>query len=88
VIARSGTRRRQPLDRPFLPPDLQYRADANLAARQSLYDSQQPRIDLPPLLRRDPVACVPLDDLGAVAVLLKSSFPLYGDYQRLYQDHR
>jgi SAM-dependent methyltransferase len=30
--------------------DTQYRTDANLAARQSLYRFQQPRVDLPPLV--------------------------------------
>lgn len=33
-------------DRAFLR-DVQYRTDANLAARQSIYDYQHPRIDLP-----------------------------------------
>lgn len=30
--------------------DIQYRTDANLAARQSIYAYQRPRLDLPPLV--------------------------------------
>jgi SAM-dependent methyltransferase len=46
LVAMNGDRPRQWTDRSCLQ-QVQYRTDANLAARQSLYAYQHPRIDLP-----------------------------------------
>jgi hypothetical protein len=76
-------------DRPPLWTDrsclqqVQYRTDANLAIRQSLYAYQHPRIDLPAAVLNGPGHLRELRDLIAATLRITASDPPLGQRLRL-----